>query len=113
MKGICEAHGERIVEGSLIFNRKAAEAELPKLRFYLMRHFPDIEDPAKPAVHELAISNVSNFKVGDIWAGDADLKFFDSTAEEIAALKPIQIQGGFYHSLGLTINGGKVIHKYL
>lgn len=112
VKGICEAHGERIVEGSLVFKRKAAESELPKLRFYLMRHFPDIENPSRPAVHELAISNVSEFKVDDIWEGEADLKFFESAVEEISGIAPLEMQGGFYHNIGLTITGGKVIHKY-
>jgi len=112
MKGICEAHGDRIVEGSLIFNRRAAPEELPKLRFYLMRHFPDIEDPARPAVHELAISSFTNFKVEDIWGGEAGLKFFESEVEEIADLMPVETMGGFYHSIGLTITGGKVIHRY-
>jgi len=112
MKGICEAHGERIVEGSLVFTRQAAASELPAVRFYLMRHFPNIEDPSKPAVHELAISKISDVKVADVWAGDAELKFFESALEEIADLSPIEILGGFFHSMGMTIHGGKVIYKY-
>jgi acetoacetate decarboxylase len=112
MKGICEAHGERIVEGSLVFTHQAVASDLPLVRSYLMRHFPDIEDPSKPAVHELAISQVSDIRVDDVWAGDADLKFFDSASEEIAALSPIEMLGGFFHSMGVTITGGKVIYKY-
>jgi acetoacetate decarboxylase len=112
MKGICEAHGERLAEGSLVFTRQASPSELPPTRFYLMRHFPSIEDPTRPAVHELAISEVSQVKVADIWTGDADLKFFKSEIEELADLAPVEMQGGFYHSMGLTINGGKVIYKY-
>jgi len=112
MKGICEAHGERIVEGSLVFTRQAAASELPAVRFYLMRHFPNIEDPSRPAVHELAISQISDAKVADVWAGDADLKFFQSALEEIAELSPIEMQGGFFHSMGMTITGGRVIYKY-
>jgi acetoacetate decarboxylase len=112
MKGICEAHGERIVEGSLVFTRQVVTSELPAVRFYLMRHFPNIEDPAKPAVHELAISQISDVRVADVWAGDADLKFFESAVEEVAALAPVEMLGGFFHSMGLTITGGKVIYKY-
>jgi acetoacetate decarboxylase len=77
-----------------------------------MRHFPNIEDPAKPAVHELAISQISDVRVADVWAGDADLKFFESVVEEVAALAPVEMLGGFFHSMGLTITGGKVIYKY-
>lgn len=112
IKGICEAHGERIVEGSLVFTRQAEPSELPPVKFYLMRHFPDIEDASKPAVHELVISEVSDVRVADTWAGDADLKFFESALEEVAALVPLEMLGGFFHSMGLTITGGRVIHKY-
>jgi len=112
VKGICEAHGERIVEGSLVFARQADPSELPQVRFYLMRHFPDIEDPSKPAVHELAVSRVSDFAVADVWAGDAELRFFESAVEEAASLSPVEMLGGFYHAIGLTITGGEVIHRY-
>jgi acetoacetate decarboxylase len=113
MKGICQAHGERIVEGSLVFTRQAEPSELPPVRFYLMRHFPNIEDSSRPSVHELAISEVSDVRVADIWAGDSDLTFFESAVEEVAALAPVEMQGGFFHAMGLTITGGKVIHSYL
>ena len=113
MKGICEAHGERIAEGSLFFTRQAEPTELPAVKFFLMRHFPDIEDPSKPAVHELVVSEVANVKVSEVWAGDAELKFFASDTEELTALSPVETEGGFFHNMGLTITGGKVIHHYL
>jgi len=82
------------------------------LKFYLMRHFPNIEDASKPAVHEIVISEVSDVRVADIWAGEAELKFFESAFEEVAALKPTEMLGGFSHNMGLTITGGRVIHSY-
>lgn len=112
MKAICQAHGERIVEGSLILTRQAEPSDLPPVNFYLMRHFPDIEDPTRPSIHELAISEVSNVRVADVWAGDADLTFFESAVEEVVALAPVEMQGGFFHTMGLTITGGQVIHRY-
>ncbi|MDD5095561.1 MAG: acetoacetate decarboxylase family protein [Dehalococcoidia bacterium] len=113
MKGICQAHGERIVEGSLVFTRRAEPSELPPVKFYLMRHFPNIEDASRPTVHELAVSEVSDVRVDEVWAGEADLKFFESEVEEVAALAPVQMMGGFSHRMGLTITGGKVIHRYV
>jgi acetoacetate decarboxylase len=112
MKGICEAHGERIVEGSLVFTRQAEPSDLPSLKFYLMRHFPNIEDASKPAVHEIVISAVSDVRVADIWAGEAELTFFESAFEEVAALAPTEMLGGFSHNMGFTITGGRVIHSY-
>jgi len=112
IKGICEAHGDRLVEGSLVFKRQATSSELPSIRFYLMRHFPDLENPSKPAIHELAISNIKDFRVANIWAGDAELKFFNSAVEEVSALSPVEVTGGFYSDMGFTITGGKIIYKY-
>jgi acetoacetate decarboxylase len=86
---------------------------LPPIRFYLMRHFPNIEDPVRPSVHELTVATVSNVKIKDVWAGDAQIKFFESPFEEVADLGPVKAQAAFFFSMGLTITGGKVIHKYV
>lgn len=113
LKGICEAHGEKIVEGSLILKRKAEPSELPPVKYYLMRHFPDIESVGKAAVHELVVTEVSDVQVADAWAGDADVRVFESAVEEVSRLAPLEMRGGFYNSIGLKIHGGKVIHRYL
>lgn len=111
VKGICEAHGERLVESSLVFTRQADASELPPAKFYLMRHYPSIEDPAKPAVHEIA-SSIAELKVADVWKGEGELTFFASALEELSGLGPLEVLGGFYHSTGLTIRGGKVLYRY-
>jgi acetoacetate decarboxylase len=100
------------VEGSLEFTRQADPSELPALRFFLMRHFPSIEDPSKPAVHEIVSSVVSDVKVADIWAGKAAVTFMDSAVEEVADMGPVKPLSGFYHSIGLTITGGRVLYRY-
>lgn len=112
VKGILEAHGERIVEGSMVFTRKARAEELPPVKFYLMRHFPRIDDPAVPAVHEITAGRIANAKIGDVWAGDGELQFFDSPFEEVADLGPLTVTGAFYFSMGMTITGGEVVHTY-
>ena len=112
MKGICEAHGERIVEGSLVLTQQVEASDLPPVKFYLMRHFPNIEDATKPAVHEIASSVVSDVKVADIWKCEAKLTFSESAVEEVAALEPVEMLGGFLHNMGFTIRGGRVLHSY-
>ncbi len=113
MKGICVSHEERIVEGSLVFSRRIAEEEVPPVKFYLMRHFPDFENPLKPLVHDLTMSMVTDVKVADAWAGDADVRFMPSVFEEVADLGPIEVGEGYSFGIGLTITGGKVLHRYL
>ncbi len=112
MKGICVSHEERIVEGSLVFTRQTGLEEVPPVKFYLMRHFPDFANPAQPLVHDIVISEVTNVKAANVWAGDARIDFFPSPLEEVADLGPITATSGFSFSLGLTITGGKVLYRY-
>jgi acetoacetate decarboxylase len=113
VKGICDVHAQRIIEGSMIFTRPSQPSEIPHATEYLMRHFPSIEDPTRPAVHELTVATVSDVKIKDVWGGDAQIKFFESPFEEVADLGPVEAQGAFFYSMGMTISGGKVIHKYV
>ena len=113
VKGICVSHEERIVEGTLVFTRQAPVSEVPPVKFYLMRHFPDFANPQKPLVHDLTMSTVTDVEVADAWAGDGAIRFFTSPFEEVADLGPIRTEGGFSFSVGLTISGGKVLHNYL
>lgn len=113
MKGILESHGERVVEGSMVFTRKAKPEDLPAVKFYLMRHFPSIDDPARAVVHEISAGKVANPKIGDVWAGKGDLKLFASPFEEVADLNPVKVTGAFYFSMGMTITGGEVLHSYV
>jgi acetoacetate decarboxylase len=111
MKGICLSHEDRIVEGSLVFTRQAALGEIPPVKFYLMRHFPDFENPDKPLVHDITVSTVTNVTLADAWTGDGTIRFFPSPFEEVYDLGKLEVTGGFFYSLGLTITGGKVIHR--
>ena len=112
LKGICEAAGERLVEGSLLLTEKAEKTQLPKVKFFLLRHFPDIENPEVPIVHEIATS-ISSLEVDDVWRGKADVKFSGVFARELQQLAPVSVADGFYHSAGLTIHGGRVLHRYV
>lgn len=97
----------------MVFTRKATPEDLPAVKFYLMRHLPRIEDPARPAVHEITAGKVAHAKFGDVWAGDGDVKFFPSPFEEVADLGRIKATGAFYFSMGMTITGGEVLHSYV
>lgn len=113
VKGICDVNAQRVIECSMTFARSTQPSALPTGKVYLMRHFPSIEDPARPAVHELVALAVSNFKVKDVWAGNGEIKFFESPFEEVADLGPVEAESAFFYSQGMTFSGGKVIHKYV
>jgi hypothetical protein len=56
--------------------------------------------------------NVTDVKIADPWAGDAEIRFIPSPFEEAADLGPLEVTGGFFFSLGTTITGGQAIHRY-
>lgn len=112
MKGICVSHEERIVEGTLVLKKEIPPEKAPPVRFYLMRHFPDYENPSKPLVHDITASIATNVIVGDAWSGDCSVTYMPSHFEELTELGPIEALGGFVFSLGLSITGGKVLHRF-
>lgn len=92
--------------------RRASAEGLPRPKFYLIRHFPNIEDPARPSVYELVESVVRDVRFGEVWGGRASLAINESELEEVARLRPIKVLGGYYFSVGFTIEGGRVLHRY-
>ena len=44
-----------------------------------------------------------------IWEGDATLRFYESPADELAALAPVRVEKGFWFSFGYTVDGGRRI----
>ena len=93
MKGICASHEERIVKRNSLHEEVAAE-EVPPVKFYLMRHFPDFENPMKPLVHDITMSIVTDVNIANAWEGDAAIRFMDSPFEEVANLGPVRANGG-------------------
>ncbi len=112
VKGICVSGARRIVEGSMEFERQAQPSDVPPVKFYLMRHFPGIEDITKPDIHEIASSRVADPKVADVWVGKGEAKFHASEFEEVADLGAVTVTKAFYYSLGITITGGEVLHRF-
>ena len=46
-------------------------------------------------------------EISPIWEGEATLRFFDSPADELAALAPVEVGPGFWFSFAYTVDGGK------
>ena len=45
--------------------------------------------------------------VSPVWEGDATLAFYDSPADELAELAPVEVGKGFWFSFGYTVDGGR------
>lgn len=78
---------------------------------YGTRLFPSYDSDI-PAIHELATANNYDGSVVDVWEGDATLKFYDDTVDELEPLRPIEVIAGFRASMGFSMNGGTVVKRY-
>ena len=46
-------------------------------------------------------------EISPVWEGDATLRFYESPADELADLAPVDVGKGFWFSFGYTVDGGR------
>ena len=46
-------------------------------------------------------------EISPVWEGEASLRFFESPADELAELAPVEVGKGFWFSFGYTVDGGR------
>ncbi len=46
-------------------------------------------------------------ELSPVWEGEATLRFFESPADELADLGPVEVGKGFWFSFGYTVDGGR------
>jgi acetoacetate decarboxylase len=102
--------GQRLAHGSVTLESRAEASFVPRaLRtpIWHTRHVPDLAG-GEPLVHDLARNIVADFAVADVWTGPATLVLHDSPFEELAALTPVDVTGGFRCAVAFTITGAEV-----
>jgi acetoacetate decarboxylase len=102
--------GVRLARGTVTLETSAEEGYIPKamrLPVWHTRLVPDLAG-GKPLVYDLARNIVSGFAVANVWTGTADLELFESEFEELAALRPLDIVGGFRCSVAFSIDGAEI-----
>jgi acetoacetate decarboxylase len=102
--------GRQLARGSVTLAEPAAPGFIPRalrLPIWHTRLVPDLAG-GKPLVHDLARNIVSGFEVADLWTGPATLEFFESEFEELAALSPLEVLGGFRCSIAFSITGAEI-----
>jgi Acetoacetate decarboxylase (ADC) len=73
------------------------------------RFFPSIEDPTRRALDELVTMKSYDWEGSEIWRGHAEVTFIDSPVEELTGLRPVEMIGGYYRSVGVTWGEGTVL----
>jgi acetoacetate decarboxylase len=102
--------GRRLATGAVTLDAVADPGFVPKamrLPVWHTRYVPDLAG-GEPLVHDLARNIVTDFAVADVWTGAAELELFESEFEELAALQPTEVLGGFRCSVAFTITGAEV-----
>jgi acetoacetate decarboxylase len=102
--------GRRLATGSVTLESRAAEGFVPRgmrLPIWHTRHLPDLAG-GPPLVHDLARNLLQDFAIGEVWEGGATLEFGASEFEELDALAPLEVTGGFRCSIGMTIVGAEI-----
>jgi acetoacetate decarboxylase len=70
------------------------------------RYFPEWEKGARP-LDEHVWAGGDDREISTIWEGDATLRFFESPADELSLLAPVEVGKGFCFSFGYTVDGGR------
>jgi acetoacetate decarboxylase len=102
--------GRRLARGSVTLDAPAQPGLVPRamrLPIWHTRLVPDLGGE-KPLVHDLARNIVTDFEIVDLWTGTGDLELHASEFEELAALQPTEVGGGFRGSVAFTITGAEV-----
>jgi acetoacetate decarboxylase len=102
--------GRRLVTGSVTLESRAADGFVPRgmrLPIWHTRHVPDLAG-GPPLVHDLARNLLQDFEIGEVWEGPATLELGASEFEELDALAPLEVTGGFRCSIGMTIVGAEI-----
>jgi hypothetical protein len=113
VKGVCEIDGERLVNGSLCFTGSAEPSEIPQIKFYFLHSIRGVEDPSRTALCELCTTRVSEMRIADVWAGEADVTLGESAEYAPVDLGTATPHKGFYFSMGVTVDGNNVLYKYV
>jgi acetoacetate decarboxylase len=113
LTGTLEGLSRRLLTASVRIRRIAAVSEMPKVEtFYTLRYVPHPEHEG-PEVYQLLQFKHRDYKVAQLWAGDATLSFGDAPNEELLPLQPTEILGGFYMEADWILPTPRILYDHL
>jgi acetoacetate decarboxylase len=108
------AGDRRIAEASLTLTEPAVTPGFVNGHAMLHnRWWPAIESDGSQSMDELVTMRGYDGEVADIWSGSAELRLLDSPSEELSALAPVEIIGGYYHRVGVSWKSGTTLSRTL
>ncbi|MFI5035243.1 MAG: acetoacetate decarboxylase family protein [Acidimicrobiales bacterium] len=109
--GMTLAAGDRRLAEATVTLRGPAEANGFVNGHPMLHHrwFPGIELDGRDSLAEVVTMSGVDVELGPAYGGDATLILFESPTEELAALAPREILGGYFRSVGTTFAGGRTL----
>jgi hypothetical protein len=78
------------------------------------RFVRDIQDPSVMRLDEIISTSSASFEAGPAFAADIDhFALLPAPTEELDLLAPEEFIGGYYRQVGVTWNGGQLLHDNL
>ena len=75
------------------------------------RWSPRIELDGTDSLAEVVTMSGVDVELGPAYAGDATIELFDSPTEELTALAPREVLGGYFRTVGTTFAGGVTLES--
>ncbi|MGA7229142.1 MAG: acetoacetate decarboxylase family protein [Acidimicrobiia bacterium] len=75
------------------------------------RRWPTIESDGSDSVDELVTMRGYDGEVADVWSGRGQVDLFDSPADELSLLAPIEVIGAYYHRVAVSWRGGTTLER--
>lgn len=108
----CTANGRSIARGVVTLRQISATGPtVNSPPMYNSRHFPAYQG-LTPDVFELVRAQSYDRSATDIWEGEAELKFYPDTLEDLQAIAPLEMIKGYRFSFSYSVNGGTVIAQH-
>ena len=109
MGGYALRNGKEIIRIKITLREKTDSPPIPFGPIIQFRRFPSVIEGTD--VYELGQVVSSDFKVGEIWKGEGELKLNDSVNDELGLLEVDKIDGGYYFTWAFKQLGIKILEK--
>ncbi|MCS7055371.1 MAG: acetoacetate decarboxylase family protein [Thermoflexales bacterium] len=108
----CTANDRQIARAVVTLRQISKEG--PKVNappMYNTRHFPAASG-LRPDVFELVRAGGYDREFSECWEGDAELRLYDDTIEDLQAIAPKEIIKGYRFSFGYSVDGVTVVAQH-
>jgi hypothetical protein len=75
------------------------------------RVWPAIESDGSLSMDEMVTMRGYDGEIANVWAGEAELDLHESPTEELVALKPLEVIGGYFHRVGVSWRSGTTLSR--